>query len=296
MKTLENVTYVQSANSLFHFMKEPQYLYWALENKGLAPRYCEEKIKYLNIGFDRIYVLQKCFCDIQLHQLFEKFPLRLENESVELSQQQYNELRDSNNHVELYGKYGLAFSKEWCENNNFQPIHYLNTKSSYVKEFQDTFRYAINQENLSDEIYLDILGRLSYFKPLAGEMTRRIDGIVVPIIKNFHDEREWRYIPKRCELEDMKLERILYNSNLVQNVDTINDNLQTSDYRKIWIKFDYEDIEYIIVPDNMARLNLINYIMKKIPDNSFKDSDLVDNQRYVMISKILVLDEIRKDW
>ena len=56
--------YVQSANSLFHFMKEADYLKDALGRKALVPRYCVESVDYLGIkSGDKLYgniaVLQK---------------------------------------------------------------------------------------------------------------------------------------------------------------------------------------------------------------------------------------------
>lgn len=72
--------YVQSANSLFHFMKEADYLKDALGRSALVPRYCVETIDYLGIKsrgklYDKIAVLQKCFCDLPFHQMGEPFPL-----------------------------------------------------------------------------------------------------------------------------------------------------------------------------------------------------------------------------
>ena len=72
--------YYQSANSLFHFMKEADYLHTALSQKALIPRYCREDIRFLqininNITFSEIAVLQKCFCDIPLHNITSKLPI-----------------------------------------------------------------------------------------------------------------------------------------------------------------------------------------------------------------------------
>lgn len=72
--------YVQSANSLFHFMKEADYLKDALGRKALVPRYCVESVDYLGIkSGDKLYgniaVLQKCFCDLPFHQMGETFAL-----------------------------------------------------------------------------------------------------------------------------------------------------------------------------------------------------------------------------
>lgn len=36
--------YVQSANTLFHFMEKPTYLIDLLKNRRIVPRYCVENI------------------------------------------------------------------------------------------------------------------------------------------------------------------------------------------------------------------------------------------------------------
>lgn len=43
--------YVQSANVLFHFMEQPQFLISILQKKAIVPRYCRENIEYLNLTF-----------------------------------------------------------------------------------------------------------------------------------------------------------------------------------------------------------------------------------------------------
>ena len=78
----ENSEYVQSANTLFHFMDQATFLTAAIDRKGLVPRYCEENISYLDVKnsngkVNKICVLQKCFCDIPLHKITEKFQCKL---------------------------------------------------------------------------------------------------------------------------------------------------------------------------------------------------------------------------
>ena len=41
---LESDDYSQSANTLFHFMKEPRFLNDILTKKAIIPRYCKEDI------------------------------------------------------------------------------------------------------------------------------------------------------------------------------------------------------------------------------------------------------------
>ena len=74
--------YVQSANTLFHFMQRYEYLSALLRRRALVPRYCQENIAYLNLKidenkYDQILVLQKCFCDIPFHKLTEVFEIRV---------------------------------------------------------------------------------------------------------------------------------------------------------------------------------------------------------------------------
>lgn len=58
--------YSKSANTLFHFMKNSEFLKKILQKKAIVPRYCKEDIGYLNIRavdtfFQEVAILQKCF-------------------------------------------------------------------------------------------------------------------------------------------------------------------------------------------------------------------------------------------
>ena len=292
----DDMEYVQSANTLFHFMKEERFLLDAIRRKRLAPRYCEENIEYLEIGYDRAYILQKCFCDIPLHKLMENFPICLDQEkSAELTSDELNKLQHNNTHTDYYGKYGIAFSKSWCKEHNLQPVHYLNERSSYTRELAEVFQFLMDQPTIADIIATDMLERLSYIKPLSGTMSRIIKDKRICLYKNFHDEKEWRFIPKMNALSKSKIGKVIVNPKLADSIFEISNNLEKEEYRGLWLEFAYEDIKYLIVPDNQTRINLINTIIK-CPDNCFDAKLPVENQKYVLISKILVLDEIRKDW
>ena len=55
------------------------------------------------------------------------------------------------------------------------------------------------------------------------------------------------------------------------------------------------DIRYLIVPTIQARIELIKEILS-LPSDGFSSSESENIGKSVLISKILVLDEIRKDW
>lgn len=75
----------------------------------------------------------------------------------------------------------------------------------------------------------------------------------------------------------------------------INSRLSTRQYEKLWLLYNYEDIRYIIVPNASERIDFINTILN-IPEEQFTSESDIMTQKYILISKILVLAEIRKDW
>lgn len=306
----EQEDYKQSANTLFHFMKEKQFLEAVLKRKALVPRYCLEDINYLNIEvsghkFKEVAILQKCFCDIPLHKITTDFDCTVVKavSSNQESTESRNSIRVS--HILLYGSFGIAFSKEWCEAQSLQPVHYLNERSAYTNDFKLLLSKIISDNDLPEEFSSDILQRLALIKPIRGIMKRREDSRDYYLYKNFHDEQEWRYIPNLSRIEQVnascsnKYELIIANPNLLELqsesglrfIDKQSHELENERYKGIWLNFEYNDVRYLIVPDRQSRVDIINFIMK-LPESNFTDLDM----RYILISKILVLDEVRKDW
>lgn len=301
--------YAQSANTLFHFMKKFEYLEEILEKKAIVPRYCKEDLEYLNIedgknSFIEAFVLQKCFCDIPFHKLTESFQLQATGDNyLNLSESEKSRVQNKYTHPDFYGEYAIAFSKRWGEKNNLQPIHYLNEHSQYTKNLSNLINQILNLDDVPDAYVDDLLNRLSFVKPLRGIMKRKFkrdDGIDVDIDfqKNFHDEQEWRYVPSIDVASALQKDTVIANPYLLEmngkGVD-ISTGLSEEKYDLLWLKYSYEDVRYIIVPDGNARIDIINTIMS-ISDDKFSNQSDVAIQKYILISKILVLEEIRKDW
>lgn len=287
---LEKTTeYVQSANSLFNFMQEESFLIKAIDKKALFPRYCKENIEYMHIknpkgeNINQIAVLQKCFCDIPLHKINEKF-------YVEFDDSQKNEgtkiQEKFNSHTKCYGEYAIAFSKGWCIKKGLQPISYINDKADYLRQFKETYTKIISK--MEEESIDNILYQLALFKPLQGKMSRPENGNELFFIKNFHDEKEWRYIPDENILRKKRLNKIIFIENAIKQIDKINTNIESDSYKEIWLEFDYSDIKYLIVPDDASKKRIIEYIIKQPLIQS--------EEKYELISKLLVLSDIRKDW
>ena len=301
--------YAQSANTLFHFMGKAEYLKDLLIRRALVPRYCIENIEYLRIcdeenEYKEVAVLQKCFCDIPFHKLTETFSLQGVGPAYDtLSEEEKKKVSTNNTHPDFYGTYAIGFSKNWGEKHNLQPIHYLNEESSHTREFSRVFGNVLQADDISDEYADDMLNRLSFVKPLRGIMKRQVQkmdkkDVTVEFWKNFHDEKEWRYVPDSSDLAECHIERIIANPymlNLERTINDINKSLEAEEYEKLWLKYDFDDIRYIIVPNSQARIDIINTIMS-IPSDRFKNKKQIRLKKYILISKILVLDEIRKDW
>lgn len=118
---------------------------------------------------------------------------------------------------------------------------------------------------------------------------------IVEIYKNFHDECEWRYVPSANVLSSLKTESIIANPLLIPFANEISNGLENEKYKALWLDFSYDDIRYIIVPDILARIDVIRTITD-LPDSCFESQDDISMQKSILISKILVLAEIRKDW
>ncbi len=301
----EHEDYSQSANTLFHFMNEFSYLKDILRFQALKPRYCQEDIKYLdlktgNIQWENILVLQKCFCDIPIGMITKKQHVCV-LDNVELGKNDRYKIEAASSHTDFYGEFGIGFSKAWGEMNCLQPVQYINPASELKSRIGLSFYSLYNQEDIEDEFAENFLCSLAYYKPLRGEMKRKYELLsgkkqVIPIVKNFHDEKEWRYVPDKDKLQRCGYQMVIANPNIVNAPDIVqemNDSISTKK-AMLWMPFNYEMVRYIIVPTGKDRMDLIEFICE-LPDQNFVDENYKIKEKMLLISKILVLDELRKD-
>lgn len=294
---LENIEpeYIHSSNSVINFMKELWYLEDILKTKRIMPRYCEENIEYLELKYNgekikTVCVLQKCFCDIPLHSITKTVPVwNMEQDINGGEEVQKSNLNST--HTDFYGEYGIAFSKTWAEKNNLQPVQYINPNSTVVEDFKKVFEYVLNREDIDDVFVSDIISRLGIFKQLCGKMSRLIDGNKINVIKNFRDECEWRYIPTTQVLEKYHLSLVIFDEETKKLRDQISNRLLSEHYKELGIPFEFQEIRYVVVPNTNARRNLIDFITSLELD--IKDALL---EKSLLISKILVLDDIKRDF
>lgn len=273
-----------TANALFNFMREYSYLENILLNMFICPRYYPEEIDYLGLKYDseslsEWYIPMICFCDIPLHQI---------------SYHAEGNPWDPNDTG--YGKFSIAFHKEFGIKKGIQPIHYLNKHSINVEELSKAMNLLINREfsesNEDEEVILTdfIFEYIRIIKPYYGSMKRKSrDNTIIEVKKNFQDEHEWRYIPKinQSELPLMLISEDDKRAEELNNIYT--DSIPKT--KEGVLNFDVEDIRYIFVDNIQNRDKLIKFIRSKK-----KGKRLSSQEKDVLISKIMVYDELKEDW
>jgi hypothetical protein len=271
-----------TANALFNFMREYSFLEKIIYDMAISPRYYPEDVRYLNLkrgskDLTEWYIPMTCFCDIPLHQI----GYHAEGNSMCLNDKGY-------------GKFSIAFHKEFGIRKGIQPIHYLNNKSIQVGELTTALNVLINKDSSTSEVNgiltNFIFEYIRMIKPYTGTMKRRNkDNNVIEITKNFQDEHEWRYIPKLnprelplmlVEEEEIRAEEInrIYTNSIPQTRDGV-------------LKFDVEDVRYLFVDTVQHRDRLIQFIRGKR-----RGKRLSSQEKDILISKIMVYDELKEDW
>jgi hypothetical protein len=250
------------ADTLFTFTPQLDFLINSLRLKMLSPRYCTEDVRYLKIdGIKQIAIPMKCFCDINMHRLGE--------------------------HLQWYGYYGIAFSKEWGMKKRIQPIQYINRDSYLCKDFSAAFNKALqidikNQTKAEESIKNFLLLQLMYLKPYSGRIKNRNTN--KESLKCFTDECEWRFVPDVTKVgyDQVYIDDEISNAgNLYEFSNAMNGVSQIS------LIFDYKDIKYIIIKSN----DEFNTIGKAI-----SEMNLDEMTRNLLLSKIIIWENSRGDF
>ncbi len=250
----EQLLFKTSANFLCNFMRKPEYLRWIIRDMAIKPRYFEERIDYFGVAeWPTITFPMTCFCDIPLSKVAS--------------------------HMTEYGSFGIALNKNFCISKDVQPIMYLNNNSRLKRDYAEIIKKLFTSPELPEDqhIYPNmIMGQLLYTKPIHGYMKR---GEEQPKHLLFKDECEWRYIPEIPD--DMPL-IMDPTDNTVKGRDKFSEALATDE--STWFKFDIDNIEYIIVPDEDNALKMITAI------NRMRKKTTRDKHR--LISKIEIIQKI----
>lgn len=245
-----NLHWKNSSNVLCNYMKEQEYLDLILQNSAIIPRYVEEPLDYLNLkNIRKICFPMTCFCDIPFSKVAT--------------------------HMSHYGEYGIALDKNAVlKKYRVQPIHYINGNSPLADDFREAFAVSVRAEFDGEAAVLAsyLSSTLMYMKPIWGleeDMNENMREYV------YQDECEWRYIPSDHFPSELHL--ILRQSETTEKgKNTYSDVLKR--HSECWLKFDWTEVRYIIVPDEAAVSHTISVI--KTLDN------IEDSEKDMLISKL----------
>lgn len=240
------------SDTLFHFTKSPQILQDILLH-GFWPRYCLEDVKWY-VGQDhQLAYPMVCFCDIPLSRVDE--------------------------HVQFYGNYGIGVTREWAQKNRLSPAIYLSENTELHHVLNRILRQNLEKNGLYENSNGDMNFLLSMIKPMTGIIN--ING--APVLKEFYQESEWRYVidSRNHQVMPWMDTTLFYNQTALHT-----NNQKTKEAHSL--KLMPGDIKYIFLKEDWEIPNLINFIQTHL--GHFSHTDL-----QILMSRIISLDTISRD-
>jgi hypothetical protein len=246
-----------SANTLFHFTPKFEYIKNILVN-GLYPRVSIETI----YGSDPVeseditnLIPMVCFCDIPLSQV--------------------------SHHISKYGNYGIGLTKEWGIQNGITPVLYYHDDSQTFKTIQKTLRVANKiEQDIDTPIDHNLVALTLYIiyfcKPYKDKFHKDDDSV------RFYDEREWRYVPAFDKWNSEV--SFLFRSNF----DDTKITTANSYFEQYPLKFNPDDIRYVIVEDENETWEMMEHIQRH--------EDYSDQDVKLLTTKLITIKQIKEDF
>lgn len=238
------------ASSLFHFTKSKEVLFEIFRH-GFWPRYCLEDIEWHgNKDYDFVAFPMVCFCDIPLTRISE--------------------------HVNFYGSFGIGLTKDWGKKNDLNPIMYFTGSNPILKSIK-SLTAQVQGSDQSEVGLKNVRHILAHSKPISGRMI--IAG--EPVIKEFYQETEWRFVPINENVNDhLSKEKFEDTKSLSEH------NEITAEHCRL--KFVPSDVRHIFVPNDSDIPEIVNFIQTEL--DSYPSADLK-----VLITRIVSLESISQD-
>ena len=246
-----------STNSVIHYTDRIECLKGIISDGGFRIKYCLEEIDILSPNPLKAAFPMVSFCDIPLSEI--------------------------KNHIDAYGSYGIGLTKNWAKQTGLNPVLYIERKSrlsSNLLKQLNRIHLSNKNGNPDNELAFEFFDQISYCKNYEGRLVR---GKINSDSYRFYDEREWRFIAFRSDInnEDPVLKHEIYLKNKL----VINEKL-----KDCFVKFSYNDISYIIVDheDEIPE-------MLKILNDVFEDI-ATSKELKILSTKILTKNQIWNDF
>lgn len=199
-----------SSTTLFHFTKDLDTIKYILSDGYFWPIYSIEYDKGpdANGAYDALPMV--CFCDIPLSQISE--------------------------HIKDSGSFGIGISKQWGKE-KISPVVYYKDKQAIMRYLFDRISPMTNERN--SILWLSLLKR--YYGGTWSQSKKKYYNKVL------YNEREWRYIPRTLNNEDL--------SRKVKDISSFDAKAESEHLRRHELKFDYDIIKYIFVQNDEKKTN-----------------------------------------
>lgn len=221
---------------------------------GFWSRYCLEDVQWQNHeALEFIAFPMVCFCDIPIGRISE--------------------------HVGFYGSFGIGLTKEWGAKNNLNPVLYFSGDNPVHRSIKQLTGVVQELEDESARVsgLRNVRYILAYSKPTTGRMI--VSG--EPVVKDFYQESEWRFVPSHAEISDYLRFDDFKNEEYVNEC-----NKKTLSLCKL--EFLPSDVRYIFVPRDSDIPSIMNFIQSEL--DHYPNADLK-----VLMSRVTSLESIAVD-
>lgn len=228
-------------NLIIHFTDKFEKLYSIIESNSFRLSYCKEEF---TIKKDE----KKLIVSKAVHPM------------VCFSEKN---LKNLNNEIITYGKYGISFNKTWAINNGIKPVRYLEINSPQAYELAKLliFRRKLAKYKSKNKIRLKIMKVKCFTKNAVAYNS---------FLKKefeFKKENEWRFVPTKKQINGGYISES--RSKYISNRISYNKRLKNHP-----LKFNINDVKILFVNSN-EEIEILNSNFKlqlsKIKIRNWKD-------------------------
>ena len=220
-------------------------------------------------------------------------------------------------HNKRYGNYGIALSKKWASEKGLTPIMYIaNNKILQAvyyhhdqnKKLLDWYSREDVKKKLVEDTVLKGFPLEDYIKILNAKQEHAINTHIIGYLKmyegpyiddtiNNYEENEWRYLVPDKEGTEWfwsKEDYMKWRNPHNKDISKVKKPSPSDALKKYTLKFDLNDISYILIKDDEFKTRLIEFIKKlktiggNPVENEFQKDDL--------ISRIVTLEQVKRDF
>jgi hypothetical protein len=275
-------------SSVFRFTKDFDLLKKIIRD-GIIPNYCEEDLTFDDESEFVVGIPMASFCDIPIMLLDE--------------------------HNSRYGNYGIALSKQWAIENGLTPVMYIansdvaravyfhHTKNEKVLKWYN--RADVKAKLINDTIYKSFPLK-EFAKMMGAQQEHSVNTHIIGYLKKYegkykgkkinnYEENEWRYlVPDEDGTKWFWSKEEYLNWRFPKGNKDADKPLPSDALKKYTLKFNLNEVSYILIKDDEFKARLIEFIKKLKTIGGYPVRE--ESQNDDLISKIITLYQVKMDF